>query len=185
VAGRGDLLLPLRPASARIAERVFDEVWRSAMAVKPIPDDFPRVTPYLCVEGAAAAIDFYTDVFGAVERMRMPAPDGRLGHAEVQIGNAVVMLADEWPEMGVRGPKSIGGTPVMLMVYVEDVDNVVAKAVAAGAKELRAVENRFYGDRSGEIEDPFGHRWTVSTHVEDVSGDEMERRMKEASAAMG
>jgi PhnB protein len=167
-------------------EQVFEEGRRFAMAaVKPIPDEFPRVTPYLCVEGAAAAIDFYTSVFGAKERVRMPAPDGRLGHAEVQIGDSVVMLADEWPDMGARGPKSIGGTPVMLMVYVEDVDDVVAKAVATGAKELRPVENRFYGDRSGEIEDPFGHRWTVATHIEDVPPDEMERRMAEASAAMG
>src|SRR5882724_1671165 len=102
-------------------------------AVKPIPDEFPQVTPYLCVDGAAAAIDFYTSVFGAVERMRMPAPDGRIGHAEVQIGRAVVMLADEYPEMGARSPKTVGGTPVTLMVYVEDVDDVVAKAVAAGA----------------------------------------------------
>src|SRR5688572_9258743 len=131
------------------------------MAVQPIPTEYPRVTPYLCVDGAAAAIDFYTSVFGATERMRMPAPDGRIGHAEIQLGNSVVMLADEYPEMDARGPKSIGGTPVMLMVYVEDVDDVVAKAIAAGAKELRAVENRFYGDRSGDIEDPFGHRWSV------------------------
>jgi PhnB protein len=153
-------------------------------AVKPIPDEFPQVTPYLCVDGAAAAIDFYTSVFGAVERMRMPAPDGRIGHAEVQIGRAVVMLADEYPEMGALSPKTVGGTPVTLMVYVEDVDDVVAKAVAAGAKELRAVENRFYGDRSGEIEDPFGHRWSVATHVEDVPPAEMARRMEEATAAM-
>jgi PhnB protein len=153
--------------------------------VKAIPDEFPQVTPYLCIDGAAAAIDFYTSVFGGVERMRMPAPDGRIGHAEVQIGKGVVMLADEWPGMGARSPKTVGGTPVMLMVYVEDVDDVVAKAVAAGAKELRPVENRFYGDRSGEIEDPFGHRWTVATHVEDVAPDEMKRRMAEASAAMG
>src|SRR5437763_5489307 len=154
-------------------------------AVKAIPDKFPQVTPYLAIDGAAAAIDFYTKVFGGVERVRMPAPDGRIGHAEVQIGKGVVMLADEWPEAGARSPKTVGGTPVMLMVYVEDVDDVVAKAVAAGAKELRPVENRFYGDRSGEIEDPFGHRWTVATHVEDVTPDEMKRRMAEASAAMG
>jgi PhnB protein len=144
-----------------------------------IPDGYPRVTPYLHVDGAAAAIDFYTSVLGAKERMRMPGPDGKLGHAELELGNAVVMLADEYPDMDVRGPTSIGGTPVTLHVYVEDVDDVFARAVAAGAKPLRPVENQFYGDRSGQFEDPWGHRWNVASHVEDVPPDEMARRAAE------
>jgi PhnB protein len=152
------------------------------MAVKPIPEGYPRVTPYLHMDGASAAIDFYSTVFGAKERMRMPGPDGKLGHAEIQIGESVIMLADEFPDMGVRGPKAIGGTPVTLMVYVEDVDAAVERAVSGGAKVLRPVENQFYGDRSGEIEDPFGHRWSVASHVEDVPPDEMATR---AAAAMG
>ena len=148
--------------------------------VKPIPDGYPQVTPYLCVDGAAAAIEFYSTVFGAKERMRMPAPDGRIGHAELQFGDSVVMLSDEYPEMGVKGPKSLGGTPVTLSVYVEDVDAVFGQAVQAGASALRQPENQFYGDRSGQFEDPFGHRWNVATHVEDVSPDEMARRAAEA-----
>ncbi|HEV3000888.1 MAG TPA: VOC family protein [Solirubrobacteraceae bacterium] len=150
--------------------------------VKPIPDGYPAVMPYLHVDGASAAIDFYTRVLGATERMRMDAPGGRIGHAELQIGDAIVMLADEFPDMGVRGPKSIGGTAVTIHAYVEDVDAVFARAIEAGATEVRAVEDQFYGDRSGQFEDPFGHRWNVSTHVEDVPPDEMERR---AAAAMG
>lgn len=149
-------------------------------AVNPIPDGYPRVTPYLTIDGAAAAIDFYTEVFGAKERMRMPAPDGRVGHAELELGGSVIMLADEYPEMDVRGPKSVGGTPVTLHVYVEDVDKVFERAVESGAKALRAVENQFYGDRSGQLEDPFGHRWNLASHVEDVPPDEMEKRMAEA-----
>jgi len=147
--------------------------------VKPIPEGYARVTPYLCIDGASAAIEFYRTVFGATERMRMPAPGGKVGHAELDFGGSVVMLADEHPEMGVRGPKSIGGSPVTLSVYVEDVDRVFAAALAAGARELRAVENQFYGDRSGQFEDPFGHRWNVATHVQDVSPEEMERRAAE------
>jgi PhnB protein len=151
--------------------------------VNPIPDDYPRVMPYLVVDGAAAAIDFYTSVLGATERMRMAGPEDRVGHAELQIGTGVIMLADEFPDMDIRGPKSIGGTPVTLHVYVEDVDSVFEQAVAAGAKALRPVENRFYGDRSGQFEDPFGHRWDVSTHVEDVPPDEMAKRAEEAMGA--
>lgn len=147
--------------------------------VKPIPDGYPQLTPYICVDGAAQAIEFYGKVFGAQERMRMPSPGGRIGHAELQIGEAVVMLSDEHPEMGVRGPKSVGGTATTLSLYVEDVDAVVAKAEAEGAKVLRPVENQFYGDRSGQIEDPFGHRWSIATHVEDVPPDEMQRRAAE------
>jgi PhnB protein len=146
-------------------------------AVRPIPEGYPRVTPYLAVDGAAAAIDFYTAVLDAKERMRMPAPEGRIGHAELEIGESIIMLADEFPDMGNRAPKSVGGSPVSIMVYVEDVDATFAKALENGAKELRAVENQFYGDRSGSFEDPFGHLWHVATHVEDVPPDEMERRM--------
>jgi PhnB protein len=151
--------------------------------VKPIPDGYPRVTPYLIVDGASAAIDFYTSVLGATERMRMPAPDGRVGHAELQVGDSVLMLADESPEMDVRGPKTIGGTPVSLHVYVEDVDRVFERAIEAGAKALRPVEDRFYGDRTGGFEDPFGHRWDVATHVEDVPPNEMEQRAAAAVSA--
>ncbi len=149
--------------------------------VKPIPDEYPRVSPYLIADGAAAAIDFYKLVFGATERMRMPGPDGRLGHAELQIGESVIMLADEHPEMGIHGPRTIGGSPVTLHVYVEDADAAFERAVNAGATSLRPMENQFYGDRSGQFEDPFGHRWNVATHVEDVPTDEMEKR---AAAAM-
>jgi PhnB protein len=115
-------------------------------------------------------------VFGATERMRMGAPGGKVGHAELAIGESVVMLADEFPEMGIVGPKSIGGTPVTLSVYVDDVDATFATALGAGATEVRAVEDQFYGDRSGQFLDPFGHRWSVATHVEDVGEDEMQRR---------
>ena len=150
-------------------------------SVKPIPDGYPRVSPYLVVDGAAQAIDFYTQVLGAGERMRMGGPDGKIGHAELEFGDSVVMLADEYPDMGYVGPKAIGGTPVTIGVYVEDVDKTFDAAVKAGAKALRPVEDQFYGDRSGQIEDPFGHRWSISTHVEDVPPDEMEKR----AAAMG
>ena len=150
---------------------------------KAIPDGYPQVMPYLIVDGAGAAIDFYTSVLGATERMRMPAPEGRVGHAELELGDSVIMLADEFPDSGVRGPKAVGGTPVTVQVYVEDVDAVFNRAVQAGAKELRPLEDRFYGDRTGEFEDPFGHRWSVATHVEDVPPDEMEKRAAEAMGA--
>jgi PhnB protein len=146
------------------------------MAVKPIPDGYPRVTPYLYIDGAAAAIEFYGNVLGATERMRMGGPDGKVGHAELQLGDSVIMLADEHPDMNIRGPKSIGGTAVSLSVYVEDVDAVFAKAIKAGATELRPVEDQFYGDRLGHFEDPFGHHWSVATHIEDVPPAEMEKR---------
>jgi PhnB protein len=148
--------------------------------VKPIPDGYPQVTPYLCVDGAKAAIEFYSNVLGARERMHMPGPDGKIGHAELELGESLIMLADEFPEMGIRGPKAVGGTPVMIMIYVEDADAVFDAAVAAGATSLRPVENQFYGDRTGQFEDPFGHRWSVATHVEDVPPDEMEKRAAEA-----
>ena len=153
------------------------------MAVQPVPEEYPRVTPYLCVDGAAAAIDFYVSVLGAQERMRMPAPGGKLGHAELALGNSIVMLADEYPDMAFRSPRAVGGTPVTLHVYVEDVDAVFAKALAQGAKELSAVKDEFYGDRVGQFEDPFGHRWDVATHVEDVPPDEMASRAAEAMSA--
>lgn len=148
--------------------------------VNPIPEGYPRVTPYLCVDGAAAAIEFYTSVLGAKERMRMPGPDGKVGHAELLFGDAVVMLADEYPEMDIRSPTSIGGSPVTIHVYVEDVDRVFEQAIAAGATELQAVQNQFYGDRSGQFVDPFGHKWNVASHVEDVPPEEMTKRMNEA-----
>ncbi len=151
--------------------------------VKPIPDGYPRVTPYLIIDGASAAIEFYGSVLGATERMRMPAPDDKVGHAELQIGDSVIMLADEAPGMGARGPRAVGGTPVTLHVYVEDVDSVFERAVEAGAKALSPVEDRFYGDRSGQFEDPFGHRWDVATHVEDVPPEDMAKRMAAMSAS--
>jgi PhnB protein len=152
------------------------------MAVRPIPEGYPRVTPYLIVDDASAAIDFYVDVLDAKEQMRMPTPDGGVGHAELLIGDSMIMLADESPDMGARGPKTIGGSPVSLMVYVEDVDATFATAVNAGAKETAAVDTKFYGDRSGTFEDPWGHQWHVASHVEDVSPEEMERRAAEQYA---
>jgi PhnB protein len=149
--------------------------------VNPIPEGYPRVSPYLIVDGAAAAIEFYSSVLGATERMRMPDRNDKIGHAEVQIGDSVVMLADEYPEMGLRGPKSLGGSPVTISVYVEDVDDVFDRAVKAGATPLRAVKDEFYGDRSGQFEDPFGHRWSVASHVEDVPPEEMAERAAQAA----
>lgn len=155
------------------------------MAVKPIPDGYHAVTPYLVVDGAAQALEFYKEVFGATEQMRMAGPDGRIGHAEMRIGDSVVMLADEVPDMGYRGPKAYGGSALSLMVYVDDVDATFRRALAAGAIERRAVQNQFYGDRSGTLEDPFGHTWTVSTHVEDLSPEEMARRSEQAMKQQG
>lgn len=145
-------------------------------AVEPIPRGYPRVCPYLHVDGAAEAIEFYTTVFGATERLRLDGPGGRVGHAELELGDSVVMLADSHPEMGILGPRAVGGTPVVLSVYVGDVDGTIAHAVERGATVVRPVEDRFYGDRTGQIEDPFGHQWSVQTHVEDVPPDEMIRR---------
>lgn len=150
--------------------------------VNPIPEGYPRVSPYLIVDGASNAIDFYKSVLGATERMRMSGPDGKVGHAELEIGNSVVMIADEFPDMDALGPKAVGGTPVSLLVYVEDVDSVFKRALDAGATSLQPIEDKFYGDRSGSFEDPFGHHWHVATHVEDVPPDEMSKRAEEASA---
>jgi PhnB protein len=151
-------------------------------AVKPIPEGYHSITPYLIVGGAAGAIEFYKKAFGAAELMRMAAPGGRVGHAEVRIGDSRIMLADEFPDMNARSPKAFGGSPVSLHLYVEDVDATVRQAIAAGAKELRPVKDQFYGDRLGSVEDPFGHVWHVSTHKEDVPPDELKRR---AETAMG
>jgi PhnB protein len=153
--------------------------------VKPIPDGYPRLSPYLIVHGAAKAIAFYRTVFGAKERMRLDGPEGKIGHAELEIGTSLIMLADEFPQMDAFAPAKFGGSPIGLQTYVEDVDAVVGKAVAAGAKLLRPVQNQFYGDRSATIEDPFGHRWHVATHVEDVSNDEIARRLAEMAKGAG
>lgn len=147
--------------------------------VKPIPDGYPVVSPSLSIDGAAEAIEFYKKVFGATERFRMEGPPGRIAHAELQFGDSVVMLSDASPEMNFSGPKTYGGSPVIISVYVEDVDATFAKAIEAGAKEERAVETQFYGDRSGGFEDPWGHRWYVASHVEDVSEEEMAKRAQE------
>lgn len=145
--------------------------------VEPIPAEYPGVTPYLAVNDAAAAIEFYKSGFGATELMRLPGPDGKIGHAEVKIGNAMIMLADEHPDAGHISPRTLGGSTVKLHMYVENVDSFFEGAVAAGAKVLVPVADQFYGDRSGRLEDPFGHVWLVSTHVEDVSPEEMQKRM--------
>jgi len=148
----------------------------------PIPANYPRVTPYLSVDDAAKAIDFYCNIFGAVERGRMAGPDGKVGHAELEIGGSMIMLADPFPGTSPSTPRELGGTPVTLMVYVGDVDEVFKRALEAGAKEVAPVQDQFYGDRSGQFEDPYGHRWNVASHVEDVPPEEMERR---AAASMG
>jgi len=147
----------------------------------PIPEGYNSVTPYLVVDDAAKAIEFYKKAFGADEKFRMPMGD-RIGHAEIKIGDSFVMLADEFPDMDHLGPKSRGGTTVSLLLYVNDVDSAFKTAIDAGAKELRPLENQFWGDRMGSLTDPFGHQWSLATHVEDVSEEEMESRMKAFSA---
>jgi len=147
----------------------------------PIPDGYNSVTPYLVVDDAAKAIEFYKQAFGAEEKFRMPMGD-RIGHAELKIGDSFVMLADEFPSMDHLGPRSRGGTTVSLLLYVNDVDSSYKTAIDAGAKQLRPIENQFWGDRMGSLTDPFGHQWSLATHVEDVSEDEMERRMQAFSA---
>jgi PhnB protein len=156
------------------------------MTTKSIPDGYHSVTPYLIIKGAADAIDFYKRTFGAAELMRMPRPDGKIGHAEIRIGDSAIMLADEHLEMGHRSPQSLGGAGVSLMVYVERVDDVFTRAIASGAKEVQPVKDQFYGDRSGTLRDPFGHTWTIATHIEDIPPEEMRRRadqfMQQANA---
>jgi PhnB protein len=145
-------------------------------SAKPIPDDYRGATPYLCCKDAARALDFYKQAFGAKEQMRMEQPDGRVGHAEIKIGDAPIMLADEFPEFNHRSPQTIGGTPVTIHIYVEDVDAFAKRATAAGAKLREPVADQFYGDRRCTLEDPFGHVWMIATHKEDVSPEEMHRR---------
>ena len=153
------------------------------MKTKPIPKGYHAVTPYLSVQGAASAIAFYKKAFGAKEVMRMPGPGGTIGHAEIQIGDSRIMLADEFPEMNFRGPRAVGGTPVNIHLYVQDADKIAKKAVAAGAKLLRPVAEQFYGDRSGSLEDPFGHIWHIATHVEDIPMKELKKRAATKAAA--
>jgi PhnB protein len=150
------------------------------MATKRIPDGYHTATPYLIVSGAAKAIDFYRQAFGAREVMRFEGPGGKVMHAELQIGDSRIMLADECPEMNARSPLALGGTHTSILLYVDDVDSFAKRAKAAGAKEIRPVKDQFYGDRSGTFSDPFGHMWTISTHVEDVADDELRRRAEEA-----
>jgi PhnB protein len=153
------------------------------MAVKPIPDGYTSVTPYLIVNDASKALDYYKMAFGANELMRFDGPGGKILHAEFQIGNSRLMIADEMPEMGHRSPQSIGGSGTGLMLYVDDVDSTFERAITGGATVMKKVENQFYGDRSGSLTDPFGHIWTIATHVEDVSEEEMQKRMEAASKA--
>jgi PhnB protein len=145
--------------------------------VKPVPDGYHSATPYLIVDGAARAIDFYKRAFDATELLRIPAPDDLVGHAEIKVGDSVIMLADEHPDMHARGPHQYGGSPVSILLYVDDVDALFKQAIAAGGTETRPVEDQFYGDRSGSLKDPFGHSWHLSTHTEDVSMEELNRRM--------
>jgi PhnB protein len=150
----------------------------AASAVKPIPEGYRSITPYLVVKGAARAIEFYKQAFGATEIMRMPGPNNTVGHAELRLGDSVIMLADEMPNGPYRSPDTFGGSAVSLMIYIENVDDVFNRALSLGSRQIRAVEDQFYGDRSGNLIDPFGHVWTVATHVEDVSAEEMKRRME-------
>lgn len=149
------------------------------MAVNYIPEGYSTATPYIIVKDGAAALDFYATAFGAVELHRLNMPDGRIGHAEFTIGDSRMMLAGEFPELDALSAETIGGSPVSIMLYVEDVDEMFARSLAAGGTELQPVENKFYGDRSGTLRDPFGHKWTISTHIEDVTPEELDRRSKE------
>ena len=154
------------------------------MAVKPIPDHYRTISPYLCVDGAERAIEFYTEAFGAEQRGIMRGPDDTIAHAEIVIGGSVVMLSDPFPQGSTKPPTELGGSSAGLMMYVEDVDAVVKRAVDAGASIEREVEDQFWGDRFGAVVDPFGHVWSIATHVEDVSPEEMAKRAEEAMAAM-
>jgi PhnB protein len=153
---------------------------RIMSTVKPIPDGYHSVTPYLIVHDGPAALEFYQKAFGAEQIFRIDGPDGRIGHAEVRIGNSPVMFASEHPEMGATSPRTVGGVASSLMIYVENADAVTERAVAAGAEIVRPIRNQFYGDRSATVKDPFGHIWHIATHIEDVPPDEMMRRAKEA-----
>ena len=153
--------------------------------MKKIPEGMHSITPHLVCAGAAKAIDFYTQAFGATEQGRMPGSDGRLMHAAVKIGDSTVMLVDEMPEWGALGPKALKGSPVTIHIYVEDVDALVARAVKAGAKVTMPVADQFWGDRYGKLEDPFGHHWSVATHVRDVTPEEMKKAMQQMSAQKG
>ncbi len=154
------------------------------MATKPIPEGYHTLTTYLAVDDASEAIDWYKQAFGAKERLRMDGPEGTIGHAELEIGDSLIMLADPFPQSQTRPPKELGGTTAGVFMYVEDVDAVVQKAVKAGATTTMEVADQFWGDRFGSIKDPFGHSWSIATHVEDVSPEEMADRSKEAMAAM-
>ena len=154
------------------------------MAVKPIPDGYHTATPYLTLDDAAAAIAYYEKAFGAKERVRMDTPDGKVGHAELEIGDSLVMLSDEFPQGSTRSPKELGGTSAGVFMYVEDVDAVVKRAVDAGATVTMEVADQFWGDRFGSIRDPFGHSWSIATHVEDVTPEQVAERAREAMAAM-
>jgi PhnB protein len=147
-------------------------------AVKPIPEGHGTVTPYLAIKNAAKALEFYKRAFGAIESYKLMMPDGRVGHAEIRLGDSVVMLSDEFPEYGVKAPDTLGGSSVSLHLYVEDVDAFVKKALDAGARERKPVMDQFYGNRSGQLEDPFGHLWSVATHKEDVAPEEMQKRVQ-------
>jgi PhnB protein len=155
------------------------------MAVKPVPDGYHTLTPYLIVKGAAPALDFYAKALGATELYRLADPAGKVGHAEMKIGDSHFMLADEFPEMGAVGPPGGSGHSVSFLVYVPDVDAAFARAIAAGAKSARPVQDQFYGDRSGTLQDPFGHQWTLATHIEDVSPEQMQRRFEEMTKSGG
>ena len=148
------------------------------MATKPIPDGYHSVTPYIALKNAGDAIEFYKKAFGAKELFRMASPDGSVGHAEIKIGDSIIMLADEDADMGFFSPETIGGSPCLLMIYTENVDQTFKRAIENGATETRPVKDQFYGDRSGSLKDPFGHKWTIATHVEDVPEDEMKRRLE-------
>ena len=171
-----------KKVSKKVSKKAVKKV---AKKVQAIPKGYNAVTPYLAIQGAAAAIDFYKKVFGAMELMRMPGPAGKLGHVEIKVGDSKVMLADESEQTNFLGPKARGGTPVHIHLYVKDVDATVARAVEMGAKMMREVQDMFYGDRTAAIEDPFGHFWHVSTHIRDVSMKEMQRAAEEMAKAAG
>ena len=155
------------------------------MPVKPVPEGYHTATPYLIIKGAAKAIEFYKKAFGATELFRMAAPEGKIGHAEIKIGDSPIMMADEHPEMKALSPESLGGSPISMLLYVEDVDAMFKQAIAAGATEVRPVADQFYGDRSGIVKDPFGHKWSIATHVEDVPPEEMDKRLSEMMKQQG